>query len=165
MKNLPLADPNFGTPGEMDALFGINLWIKIISNGVIKSTDGTVAAQRTSYGRVIYKREKMGDQTNAGYSLHITKAIEKGVSSEIAPILEKFWQVEDIPTVKIFTSEEKECERIFMENHTRNKDGRYIVQLPFNNKLRLLGRSKSVALKQFHAMDRKMSRNEDFKNK
>lgn len=162
---LTLADPNFGTPGEIDALFGINLWIKILCGGVIKSKNGMVAAQQTLFGWVIYKQEDLNDQESTKHTLHITKMIGDGASNEIAPILEKFWQVEDVPTVKTLTSEEKECERIFREFHTREKDGRYTVHLPFNENLPLLGKSKSIALKQFYAMERKMLRNEEFKTK
>lgn len=164
-KKLTMADPNFGTPGEIDALFGINLWIKILCSGVIKSNDGMVAAQQTLFGWVIYSQENINNHQSTNHLLHITKMIGDSASNGIEPILEKFWQVEDIPTVITFTSEEKECERIFRECHKRNKSGRYIVHLPFNDKLQLLGKSKSIATKQFYAMENKMQRNEEFKNK
>lgn len=164
-RSLPLADPKFGTPGEIDALFGVNLWIKILQNGVIKSKDGMVAAQQTSIGWVIYTQENPCNHRNTKYALHIAKTTEKCQSNDFALILEKFWQVEDLPTIKTFTPEEKECERIFQETHKRNKDGRYVVKLPFNEKIPLLGKSKAIALRQFYAMERKMLRNEEFRSK
>lgn len=164
-RNLTLADPNFGTPAEIDALFGINFWIKILCGGVIKSRDGMVAAQQTLFGWVIYKKENANDQSNTKHALHVTKLAEKGLSNEIAPILEKFWQVEDVPLAKTLTAEEKECERIFQETHRRNKTGRYVVHLPFNEKLQLLGKSKSIATKQLYAMERKMDKYPEFKEK
>lgn len=161
---LTLADPKFGTPDEIDALFGINLWINILCAGVIKSKDGLVAAQQTSLGWVIYKQENSTIERKQNYVLHTAKIPDVVESNEISNILEKFWRVEDIPVIKTVTPEEKQCEEVFLKTHSRGPDGRYIVHLPFNEKLNLLGKSKSIAQKQFYAMERKMLHNEEFRN-
>lgn len=163
-RNLPLADPNFGTPGEIDALFGMPIWITILCAGVIKSKDGMIAAQQTLLGWVIYKQEKSSVQRKPLHVLHTVCNSEKIQFDELKSILEKFWLVEDIPVIKTLAPQEKRCEEIFEKTHSRSSNGRYIVQLPFNEKLKLLGKSKSIAQKQFYAMERKMLHNEDFKN-
>lgn len=96
--------------------------------------------------------------------LHAVCDPEKVQLDELASIIEKFWQVEDIPVIKTLAPKEKRCEEIFAKTHSRNSNGRYIVQLPFNEKLKLLGKSKSIAQKQFYAMERKMLHNDVFKN-
>lgn len=151
--NLPLADPNFGKPGEIDALFGMNLWITILCPGVIKSKDGTIAAQQTLLGWVIYKREQSKISKKPLYVFHTVNSPENIESNEIISILEKFWRVEDIPAIKTLTPEENRCEEIFLKTHKRDSNGRYVVHLPFNEKLKLLGKSKSIAQKQFYAME------------
>lgn len=161
--NLPLADPNFGTPSEIDALFGISLWITILSAGVIKSKDGMAAAQQTLLGWVIYEQDNSQCENQSNYVLH-TAISDRHELDEISLLLEKFWRVEDLPAIKTLTPEEKMCEEIFVESHKRDSTGRYIVNLPFNDKLNLLGKSKSIAQKQLFAMERKMLNNEQFKN-
>lgn len=162
--HLPLADPNCGTPQEIDALFGINVWIHILKPGVIKSTDELAAAQQTLFGWVIYKRANDYDTSTKKAVLHATAVIEKDNLVELSRTLQRFWTVEDLPQANTLTLEERECEEIFKKFHFRDPSGRYIVHLPFNSKLPLLGKSKSIALKQFFAMERKMLRNEEFKN-
>lgn len=165
LNRLDLADPNFGTPSEVDALFGINIWVKILKNGVLKSADGLFAAQNTSLGWIIYKRET-NQAVNSNAVLHTIALAKENDSGDLNDLLSKFWLVEDIPTMKTLTPDESECERIFQTSHSRERSGRYIVHLPFRQeKLKLLGKSKSIALKQFFAMERKMLKNSDFQNK
>lgn len=53
-------------------------------------------------------------------------------------------------------------ERIFLESHFRRPNGRYVVYHPFNDKIRLLGKSKSIAIRQFFNMERKMKKDTEF---
>lgn len=161
--HLQLADPQYGSPGEIDALFGLDVWIKILDDGVIKTQDGLAAAQKTTVGWVIYQTEQpTHSEVSVGTStvLHITKESD---SENLCEIMQRFWEVENIPAIKVVTPEERECERIFRETCKRDVSGRYIVQLPFNSKLKELGKSKSIALRQFFAMERRMNRNETFR--
>lgn len=160
--NLPLADPQYGSPGEIDALFGLGIWIKILDNGIVRSSDSLAVAQKSTLGWVIYQTEQ---ETNMELPtrnsvMHITEEFNM---HELQQTMQRFWEVENIPSAKILTREERECERIFIESYKRDHNGRYIVSLPFNGKLKNLGKSKSIALRQFFAMERKMTRNERFK--
>jgi len=57
-----------------------------------------------------------------------------------------FLEVENVPTVVKNTPEDIECEEIYKETTNRQPDGRYTVNLPFKQKLPLLGYSKDQAL-------------------
>lgn len=161
-KHLNLADQNYGIPATIDALFGISIWIKILETGVIKSPDGLAAAQHTSLGWVIYQRE-IENYKPFGCVFHAAGAIKEEKLGDLSKLFQQFWEVENIPTERFLTSDERECEKIFENSHLRDKNGRYVVYLPFNEKIKLLGRSKSIALKQFFAMERKMERDDRFK--
>lgn len=135
------------------------------ADGIIKTKDGLVAAQNTSFGWVIY-------QCNVDYNsatrttLYTSRAIEIAQSNEeLHRLIEKFWEIEAIPSEKLPTPEERECERIFIETHTRDPDGRYIVQLPFNSQIGRLGASKYIAEKQWYAMERRLSKCNEFRSK
>lgn len=86
------------------------------------------------------------------------------LSKELHDSLQKFWEVEDLPKQSFLTPEEKYCEDFFRKTHYRQADGRYVVNMPLNEKIQLLGRSKQFALKQFFSMERKMAKNPTFRS-
>ncbi|XP_076384172.1 uncharacterized protein LOC143262191 [Megalopta genalis] len=61
------------------------------------------------------------------------------------------------------TLEEQECETHFSNNVKRDASGRYMVALPFNEKREQLGGSRSMALKRFLALERRLARNEELR--
>lgn len=161
LSNLKLADPTFGEPGEIDALIGINLWVRILQKEAIKSNDGLVAAQQTTLGWVIYKREK-DPIMERSYSFHTTTF--DYCNSDLEKALLKFWKIEDVPTAIALSPEDRECEKLFESTHSRDSDGRYVVYLPFNSNLKKLGKSKSIAMRQFFAIERRMVKDTKYRN-
>lgn len=45
--------------------------------------------------------------------------------------LQRFWDTEEVSTVKHLSEEEQQFEEFYKQTHTRDKDGRYTVRLPF----------------------------------
>lgn len=84
------------------------------------------------------------------------------LSKELHDSLQKFWEVEDLPKQSFLTPEEKYCEDFFRKTHYHQADGRYVVNMPLNEKIQLLGRSKQFALKQFFSMERKWQKIQPF---
>ena len=162
LTNLQLADPNFGIPSSVDALLGINLWVKIVCDGLIKTHDELVAAQKTIFGWIIYQRESEPSLNKKCSIFHAQISHEINLSN-LNSILTRFWEIEDLPIIKYVTPEQRECEKIFVDTHFRRPNGRYVVRIPFNDKLKSLGKSKTRTLRQFFAMERKMQRNALFK--
>ncbi|XP_062542508.1 uncharacterized protein LOC134210476 [Armigeres subalbatus] len=60
-------------------------------------------------------------------------------------------------------SEEEECESHFQTTHRRDASGRYIVELPLKECVSELGDSRPLALRRFHALERKLSQHPDLK--
>lgn len=66
-------------------------------------------------------------------------------STPLDDSLVRFWEIEEILGVKPLLGKERLCENHFTENIQRNIKGRYIVKLPFNEKLGDLGQSQIIA--------------------
>lgn len=162
---LTLADPIYGSPKPIDILFGLDIWVKILTDGVIKSEDGQAAAQNSKFGWIIFQGETSQIPKENREILHVSLEAEDTKLENLNETLQRFWEMEALPMGKFLTVEERECERIFTETHSRRNERRYVVYLPLNSKIKMLGKSKHIALKQFFAMERKMLRNQEFQNK
>lgn len=59
------------------------------------------------------------------------------------------------------TEEEQYCERHFVENVSRNDDGRYIVRIPFKNGLfeLILGNSRKCAIASLFSLEKRFTKN------
>ncbi|GJQ79512.1 hypothetical protein Trydic_g16362 [Trypoxylus dichotomus] len=68
------------------------------------------------------------------------------------------------PATSNYTPEEAACENDFKTTHKRDEHGRFIVHLPFKEKLQItLGDSREAAIKRFYNLDRKFSRQPELK--
>lgn len=74
--HLQLADPKYGSPSEIEALFGIGIWVKILAEGVLKSHNHTAAAQNTSLGWVVYQMSTDDPQNLNRCILHAKQQIK-----------------------------------------------------------------------------------------
>ncbi|KAJ8944267.1 hypothetical protein NQ318_009644 [Aromia moschata] len=77
------------------------------------------------------------------------------MSSNIHDCLEKFWQIEECPGQRCFTTDEMKCEDDFVANMKRSEAGRFIVSLPKRANCGNLGESLEQATNRFLALERK----------
>lgn len=160
--NSELADKDYNQPGKINALLGVGIWIKIIEPEIIKTKDSLAIAQRTKLGYVIFENQHNPYDAEKPY----IGSISKGASvRKLMEIIQKLWEVEEIPQQRKRSREEEICEQIFKNQHSRDKFGRYIVRIPFDSQIKLLGKSKKMALRQFFAMESRMKKNEEFATK
>lgn len=150
--DLPLADSEFFKPREVDMLIGCDLFWDVLCNGRLQlNSEGTLLLE-TKLGWIFAGiLPKESNFTNMVCNLTITENLNKQ--------LEKFWQVEEMPTDIEFSSEHELCEQHFTNNTTRNKDGRYIVKMPTKGNLSHIGESKNRALRRFYMLESKLERN------
>ncbi|XP_029170291.1 uncharacterized protein LOC114939979 [Nylanderia fulva] len=80
--------------------------------------------------------------------------------------LAKFWQIEeDFRPSDSYTSAERFCERHFLDNTKRNKEGRIIVTLPIiKQKLENLGETRDIAMRRFCGLERRLNRDPGLKS-
>lgn len=154
-----LADAEYNKPGKINALLGLGLWIKIAESEILKSPSSNAMAQKTKLGYVIFKTNENPYETQHPY---VGSVITQESTDELSKQIRKLWELEKLEIRKFSTTEEKQCEEIFQNYHRKDETGRYIVRIPFNEKLGELGKSKMIAIKQFFAMEAKMKRNKEF---
>lgn len=67
--------------------------------------------------------------------------------------LQQFLEIEDIPTAIQSSPADLECENMYQSTTIHQKDGRYIVFLPFTHTPPHLGKSKDKALQRLHQLE------------
>ncbi|KAF2894196.1 hypothetical protein ILUMI_11977 [Ignelater luminosus] len=75
--------------------------------------------------------------------------------------LSKLWELDNVrpkDQISLLSEEERECEIHFRENVRKSKDGRFIVKIPFNEKIQNIGDSYSSALNRFLNLERRLSK-------
>lgn len=157
LENLALADPDYGSPGKIHIILGVEAFSQIILSGLMKHpSSGGPVAQNTQLGWILSGRVGVSDEPSLQMkTLHLQVKEDE--------ILKQFWEIEREPDLikKPLTKEEKRCEEIFESTTTRNNEGRYIVRLPFreSDPKCVYGKSKEIALKRFKLLEKKLTKN------
>ena len=159
--NIYLADPEFYKCREIDALLGVQQFYRLLCTGQIHVKGQETILQKTKLGWVvsatIYPRATQPKEVVC----HISQTEVDSLSDQ----LERFWEIELVPSSKHLSKEEKDCEDHFKLHKTRSKTGRYIVSLPFNEKKKDIGDSYQTALRRFHALESKFAKHPALKEK
>ncbi|XP_076661059.1 uncharacterized protein LOC143364822 [Halictus rubicundus] len=148
--NLRLADPEFHRPGRIDMLLGTGPALSCLSIGQInlsRQLDVDLILQKTQFGWILG-----GDLLNPANSSHNTFV------TNVQFDLQKFWEVEEAANKQFRSADDQACEDHFVATIQRDKFGRYMVALPFNERKNQLGESHSRALNRFAALERKFTR-------
>lgn len=159
LKSLFLADPDYNKPGQIDVLLGADVFSSILLEGVRKGCIGSPVAQETYLGWILSGKTLIQQQkTNSKSILTFHQRINLDTQ------VKKFWEMEEVPSDRIFTQEEEECERHFVETHRRDESGRFVVGLPFKSNRKPIGKSKYQAKQRFLQLLNKFNKNSSFKD-
>lgn len=157
MKNVPLADPSYTTPGKIDILLGAEVYGEILLDGLIKQSSGTLMAQNTVFGWIVSGRASRDTEEVSRF--HMT-SLHLQVNGD--DLLRKFWEMEDEPDTiqKTMSRSEQLCEQYFEATTVRDREGRLVVRLPFtsDDPKSKYGHSREIALKRLHLLEKKLSR-------
>ncbi|XP_047988416.1 uncharacterized protein LOC125228022 [Leguminivora glycinivorella] len=161
IEDLPLADPEYSTPGKIDILLGAEVYAEIILAGLFKKRaegrKGTMIAQNTMLGWIVSGRAVRGSETQVS-----TRLISMHVHIQEDDLLKKFWEMENEPNSieKEMTKSEQQCEEFFNSTTVRDDDGRLVVRLPFSTEdpKCQYGNSKEIAIKRLEILERKLLR-------
>ncbi|XP_059054458.1 uncharacterized protein LOC131848558 [Achroia grisella] len=157
-QNIQLADPNFFLPSDIDLLLGAEIFFEIMSSNQIKLGPNMPILQDTQLGWVVAGPL----YTN---NLQKYKKTHCNFTREISDQLSKFWNLEEVPSIKTVMSPDDEvCERHFITTTKRLKDGRFSVMMPLNESPeKVLGDSYSIAKKRFLSLEKKFHKNPEYK--
>ncbi|XP_076385750.1 uncharacterized protein LOC143264103 [Megachile rotundata] len=140
-KNIKLADPTFHRPGPIHVLLGSGAALSLLSIGQINLSPPNgpdLYLQKTRFGWVIGGSPSTTSQGRC-LTYHSNKTLQSSLT--------RFWEIEEGPQVQILSKTDEYCESHFTQHITGRADGRYVLALPFNDKVTQLGESRSRALK------------------
>ena len=156
-KNIFLADPEFYKPAEIDILIGVKLFYRLLCVGQIELKNHPDAVlQKTQLGWIV-AGEINGPSPSNSIQCHLTMH-----TTPLDASLAKFWEIEEVHTSKMPSSEERACETHFI-NTQRNATGRYVVKLPFNENKSKLGDSFPIASRRFNYLENRFAKNSELK--
>lgn len=160
--NIRLADPEFHRPAPAEILIASGTALSMLCQGQINlSQPGglDLYLQKTMLGWVI------------GGSVP-SESAQSMASCHLVTLnfdLKQFWEREEVPQMEVLTKckneEEALCEEHFRSNITRNSEGRYVVALPFNERVTELRESRSMAEKRLAGLKRRLQLNPELKEK
>ncbi|XP_060875890.1 uncharacterized protein LOC132949125 [Metopolophium dirhodum] len=154
--HLPLADPSYHIPGDIDLLLGADILPSILCDSLISGSAGEPTALKTIFGWVLF-----GPTTTAPPVSLATMCVS--TSSNLDATLRKFWELEELPVVHHLSPDDKVAEEIYVSTTTRLSSGRFMVTLPFRTPSPVLGDSKTHAHQRYKALELRLSRQPDLR--
>ncbi|XP_057340600.1 uncharacterized protein LOC130677762 [Microplitis mediator] len=156
------ADPTFNIPSNIDLLIGVGPALSLIIPGQKDTSNPEgqdLFMQNTHFGWIIggaisIQRKNNNSKPNPKMC-HIT-------TTQALQQLTKTWAMEEGPKQKHLSEEEMACEPHYKNHTKRNKDGSYVVALPFNSKKSLIGETRTRAMNRLKSLENKFKRNPEF---
>ncbi|XP_076284702.1 uncharacterized protein LOC143211126 [Lasioglossum baleicum] len=154
--DIKLADPNFDETREIDLLISGELFWDLFTNEQNSTRRIDPLFRNTKLGWIFAGKLNNAKIRNTPKNLKLACNL---VSNDILlSEIKKFWEIEHCYDTSIIVNQHDECERHYQTTTTRDSSGRYIVNIPFNDKLENLGNSRWLAEKRFYNLERKLNK-------
>nr|XP_034834256.1 uncharacterized protein LOC117990869 [Maniola hyperantus] len=150
LKDLTLADPELRSTRPVEILLGSDYTDSILLYNNIKGPLGTPVAINSIFGYLL--NGKIAHSTSGSVSVNLS-------TCQLDVQLQRFWELESMPENTHRTKDELNCEKIFVNTHKRDLNGKYTVSLPFKENAPPLGESRAIALSRLNKLEVKLSRN------
>lgn len=157
-----LADPDYFRPKEVHIILGVGFVAKILDRKIGHVCEGS-AIVNTQFGKVI-----MGEHLDyTGENVEtIATIMDDSMDKRLSEMIEKLWKQDEIEgsdRESKWTKEETMVERHFETSHYRDRDGRFVVKIPFKPGIDSIGSSRAIAWRRFIGLERKFERHPDMK--
>ncbi|XP_054259469.1 uncharacterized protein LOC128984197 [Macrosteles quadrilineatus] len=159
VKPYPLADPSFHLSGPIDMLIGASLFPLLLTNENYSLGPNMPNMMGTHFGFVVMGNAPCSTDSQPANTPSIS--LLSTVDNELHNSLQKFWKLEELSVPSKISVEEQQCEDLFKATHSRDENGRYLVQLPFKENHPPLGSSKLIAERRFHSLERRFTLSPD----
>ncbi|XP_076660720.1 uncharacterized protein LOC143364103 [Halictus rubicundus] len=154
------ADPEFYSSGRIDLLIGAGIFWNLLCVGQVKIGLGNLAWQKTRLGWILGGQLSWSspkDKCRSGRTCNLIS------NTELHNSMTRFWEVDEACDRKPVVLETDICEQHFVKNTTRDDHGRFIMAIPFNNRLLELGESRAQAERRLLNLERKFRKNPDLR--
>lgn len=156
-----LADPNFWKSDEVSVLLGIDVWIEIME-GMSYKIAKRVLVQESKLGNLI--SGKFGNENSfSSHEFEPRKSVYTVSINDLNKTIQKFWESEELSLGAKKNVEHELVEAIFEKAHYRDKDGKHVVKIPLNPAIDKIGSSRAVALRRFHALEKRLQKDEEIR--
>lgn len=153
LRNLPLADPNPSSKNAIEMIIGVDIYGSLLLPELRQTSCRGPTAQSTILGWVIFGPVINMSSCEPVRVHHVIRGFE--LENEFR----RFWEIEELPSELHLTEDEIICEEHFKKTHTRDRDGRYVVRLPFKNgKPPAVGRSLKQAMCCLNSLERRLAK-------
>lgn len=158
-----LADPLFSQPSEIDLLLGADIYYSLLSEGILNLGNGLPYLLNTQLGWVVAGNFSFRSNNKNHVSTFASYHAGFNIDTEVQPveeILQKFWNIEEVPEQHTFSPEDELVEKIFSSTTKILSDGSYQVDIPLKtpNETLKLGNSLNMAQKRFYTLERRFQK-------
>ena len=159
LSDLQFADPEFGNPGRVEILLGVDVFTDVLLHGRRKGPPGSPAAMETLFGWVLCGNTESTTSTTTSVTV-CHASVNTGDD-----LIRRFWEIEEPPSNSNHLSmEERAVVQHFKSNHSRKCNGRFVVPLPKRPDVTTLGESRSQAVRRFLSLERSLNSKNRFKD-
>lgn len=155
--NIQLANPQFYESQDIDILIGADQFWDLLIDGKLRLHNGSFL-QNTQLGWIVSGPINLNNT-------HSYNIVHCNITQSIDTQLRRFWELEDLPSVQknTLSDNELECEKSFVNNTTRDADGRFCVRIPLKESADSLGETYFQAERQFLSLEKRLNRTPDYK--
>ncbi|XP_052895602.1 uncharacterized protein LOC128302790 [Anopheles moucheti] len=159
-EDLPLADPGFNQPEKIDLLIGAEIFGELLQQGQLRLAPHLPMLLETKLGWIISGREVCKGSIESSVTLANCVLSEENLNAA----MEQLVMLENIPEERVQSSEQEAMEQWYLHTTTREKTGRYVVELPkIPQYEERLGDSMQGAVKRFASIERRLARDNRLK--
>ncbi|XP_050298558.1 uncharacterized protein LOC126737624 [Anthonomus grandis grandis] len=165
--DLILADQEFLNSASIDLLLGAEIFYSLLKPSQIKLGKYKPILQDTKLGWAV-----SGPIPVSLFNLNLQPQTSNALTcttsdNALQKCLELFWNSEEtteqLQINNNYSLEETECENHFQSTTRRDPAGRFILNLPLNSNVFILGDSLQTALKRFNSLEQKLAKNPEIK--
>lgn len=124
---IQLTDSYYNKPAAVEVVFGVDIFGILYNGGIRRCAPVEPVAFSTVFGWVLVGTINGFDSTQSTIDNHATT-----LQLDLSKKLTRFWQIEEVSSDKILSSDDAYCKQMFKKTHTCDGKSCYSVRLPRN---------------------------------